>query len=56
MIRLKGIHKTYVTGSNSLHVLKGVDLNIKKGELVSIRGSSGSGKSTMLNIRGILDN
>ncbi|MCD4790796.1 MAG: ABC transporter ATP-binding protein [Bacteroidales bacterium] len=56
MIRLKGIHKTYVTGSNSLHVLKGVDLNIKKGELVSIMGSSGSGKSTMLNIIGILDN
>lgn len=56
MIRLKGIHKTYVTGSNSLHVLKGVDLDIKKGELVSIMGSSGSGKSTMLNIIGILDN
>ena len=56
MIRLKGIHKTYVTSSNSLHVLKGVDLNIKKGELVSIMGSSGSGKSTMLNIIGILDN
>ncbi|MBC8489226.1 MAG: ABC transporter ATP-binding protein [Bacteroidetes bacterium] len=56
MIRLKGIHKTYVTGSNSLHVLKGVDLDIKKGELVSIMGSSGSGKSTLLNIIGILDN
>jgi putative ABC transport system ATP-binding protein len=56
MIQLKGIHKTYHTGSNQLHVLKGVDLNIGKGELVSIMGSSGSGKSTLLNILGILDN
>jgi len=43
-------------GSNSLHVLKGIDLEIEKGELVSIMGSSGSGKSTLLNILGILDN
>jgi len=56
MIQLKGIHKTYITGSNSLHVLKGVDLEIEKGDLVSIMGSSGSGKSTLLNIVGILDN
>ncbi len=56
MIHLKGIHKSYVTGSNSLHVLKGIDLEIDKGELVSIMGSSGSGKSTLLNIIGILDN
>ena len=56
MIHLKGIHKSYVTGANSLHVLKGIDLEIAKGELVSIMGSSGSGKSTLLNIIGILDN
>ncbi len=56
MIHLKGIHKSYVTGSNSLHVLKGIDLEIEAGELVSIMGSSGSGKSTLLNIIGILDN
>lgn len=56
MIHLKGVHKSYVTGSNSLHVLKGIDLEIGKGELVSIMGSSGSGKSTLLNIIGILDN
>lgn len=43
-------------GANSLHVLKGIDLEIKQGELVSIMGSSGSGKSTLLNILGILDN
>lgn len=56
MIRLSEIHKSYTTGTNSLHVLKGIDLHIKKGELVSVMGSSGSGKSTLLNIIGILDN
>ena len=56
MIRLDNIHKSYQTGKNKLHVLKGIDLNIKRGELVSIMGSSGSGKSTLLNILGILDN
>ncbi|MFN8416039.1 MAG: ABC transporter ATP-binding protein [Cytophagaceae bacterium] len=55
MIRLKGIQKSYHTGSNTLHVLKGIDLEINSGELVSIMGSSGSGKSTLLNILGILD-
>lgn len=55
MISLKNIHKSYVTGSSSLHVLKGIDLEIKQGEFVSIMGSSGSGKSTLLNILGILD-
>jgi len=56
MIYLKEINKTYYTGKNSLHVLKGIDLHVRKGELVSIMGSSGSGKSTMLNIIGMLDN
>ncbi len=56
MILLNGLHKSYTTGSNKLHVLKGIDLEIEKGELVSIMGSSGSGKSTLLNILGILDN
>ncbi len=56
MISLKNINKSYVTGSNSLHVLKGIDLEIEAGEFVSIMGSSGSGKSTLLNILGILDN
>jgi putative ABC transport system ATP-binding protein len=56
MIRLTNINKSYITGSNSLHVLKGIDLNIEAGEFVSIMGSSGSGKSTLLNILGILDN
>jgi putative ABC transport system ATP-binding protein len=56
MITLKNLHKSYVTGNNSLHVLKGISLDIKKGEMVSIMGASGSGKSTLLNVIGILDN
>lgn len=56
MISLNGIHKSYEMGSNSLHVLKGINLEIEQGEFVSIMGSSGSGKSTLLNILGILDN
>lgn len=55
MISLKNIHKTYNNGS-PLHVLKGINLHIEKGEFVSIMGASGSGKSTLLNILGILDN
>ena len=54
MIHLEGINKTYHNGA-PLHVLKGVDLDIEKGEMVSIMGASGSGKSTLLNILGILD-
>jgi putative ABC transport system ATP-binding protein len=56
MLDLTGIRKAYRTGNNTLQVLKGIDMNIAKGELVSIMGSSGSGKSTLLNIIGILDN
>lgn len=55
MINIKNIRKAYQTGSTHLEVLKGIDLQIEKGELVSIMGSSGSGKSTLLNILGILD-
>ncbi len=56
MIKIENLHKSYITGNSSLHVLKGINLEINKGELVSIMGSSGSGKSTFLNILGILDN
>ena len=54
MIELREINKTYNNGA-PLHVLKGIDLDICKGEMVSIMGASGSGKSTLLNIMGILD-
>ena len=55
MIKLSNIEKSYKTGSQSLKVLKGLDCHIKEGEMVAIMGSSGSGKSTMLNILGLLD-
>jgi putative ABC transport system ATP-binding protein len=55
MIEIKDLHKSYKTGANSLHVLKGINFSVKEGELVSIMGSSGSGKSTLLNILGMLD-
>ena len=55
MIYFNQIVKTYQIGSHTLKVLKNINLEIEKGELVSVMGSSGSGKSTMLNILGILD-
>jgi putative ABC transport system ATP-binding protein len=55
MIEIKDLHKSYKMGSNSLHVLKGINFTVKEGELVAIMGSSGSGKSTLLNILGMLD-
>src|SRR5690554_1467411 len=55
MIEIQNLHKSYVMGSNKLHVLKGIDFSVKEGEMIAIMGSSGSGKSTLLNILGILD-
>ena len=55
LIELSDINKTYNNGQ-PLHVLKGINLHIERGEFISIMGASGSGKSTLLNILGILDN
>lgn len=54
IIEMRDINKTYYNGA-PLHVLKGINLDIEKGEMVSIMGASGSGKSTLLNILGVLD-
>lgn len=55
MIKIRDLNKSYKMGANSLHVLKGIDLDVEEGEFVAIMGSSGSGKSTLLNIIGMLD-
>jgi len=55
MIEISELHKSYHMGDNSLHVLKGINFNVQEGEMVAIMGSSGSGKSTFLNILGMLD-
>ena len=55
MIKLQDIVKTYPMGKRELTVLKGINLNIERGELVAIMGPSGSGKTTMLNLLGCLD-
>ncbi len=56
IISVKELHKSYISGNNKLHVLKGINIEIEQGEMVSIMGSSGSGKSSLLNVLGILDN
>ncbi|MFQ6043620.1 MAG: ABC transporter ATP-binding protein, partial [Candidatus Poribacteria bacterium] len=55
LIRVENLHKSYYDGSIELPVLKGIDMVIKIGEIVSIIGASGVGKSTLLNILGALD-
>ncbi|ALM93340.1 ABC transporter ATP-binding protein [Fusobacterium polymorphum] len=55
IMKLEDIDKFYVETGNKLHILKKLNLEVKRGEFVSILGKSGSGKSTLLNIMGLLD-
>jgi putative ABC transport system ATP-binding protein len=55
VIQTEALEKVYQSGTNSVHALRGIDLTIRKGELVAIMGSSGSGKSTLMNVLGCLD-
>ena len=50
ILSIKKLHKSYTHGSNTTHVLKGINLDIEEGSFVSILGRSGSGKTTLLNV------
>ena len=55
MLQLKNIYKWFNTGSNRTFILKDINLGVKQGEFISIMGPSGSGKSSLLNVMGMLD-
>ncbi|PYQ27920.1 MAG: hypothetical protein DMF57_17995, partial [Acidobacteria bacterium] len=55
VIQTDKIVKTYASGSNEVHALRGIDLTAHRGEFIAIMGASGSGKSTLMNLLGCLD-
>ena len=55
IVELNNVHKFYTLGGKRLHVLKGVNIAVGRGEYVAVMGPSGSGKSTLLNLLGLLD-
>jgi lipoprotein-releasing system ATP-binding protein len=55
LIRVRALAKTYVSGTETLHILRGIDLDLERGSTLAVSGQSGSGKSTLLNIAGGLD-
>jgi putative ABC transport system ATP-binding protein len=55
VIQTNAITKTYESGSNSVHALRGIDLTVQRGEFLAVMGTSGSGKSTLMNVLGCLD-